>query len=732
MRSILKFVLVVGGLLVGLVLLAVMAIYFLFDVNQYRDEIAEALSEETGREVRLDGQLSLSVFPRLAITTEDVTIGNAPAFGPEPMLKLQRVAAGIDFMPLTRGELSIQTIEVIGLTVNLAVRGDGMNNWSDLVEAGEASSDADDSAVVDSGSGDDSDVVVDGDATEIDVSFGGLIVRDASVTYVDGSSETTYRLEDLDLELRGDDLTQPLDLTMAFVASADPGALRVQAAFDTSIQMAGADETLRFVDLDLTGSVSSEELPSPAPFALESDSIVLDFANNTLNVAPTRIDLLELSMLLVASGSGPAAPLDLSGRIEVESFEPAKLLPRLGIDAPVTADPEALRAVSFQSEFDATFESAGLRDLTLVVDDTELSGELSIVNFANMGLRFDLTGDSMILDRYLPPAEDEAVADDAGDALAETALPVDLLKGMEAAGRLRFGRLVLGDLPFESLDLGLTVKDSKAQLQPVRATVLEGRYEGDVRIDASRAVPRLSLNERIDDLNLGAMASLLFDQDNVEGRLNGSFTLAGQGVTLADIRSSLNGDVAIVLADGALRGTDLWYEIRRARALFKQSPPPPAPAEARTEFSSISGTAVVRDGVATNNDLFAELPFLQLTGNGSVNLGEGSIDYDLDARVLERPDFLSGATAEELDEYTEAVIPLEVTGEMTAPTIRPDFQRLARDAVERKLDEEKDRLRNRLLDRLGIGEDATEEDGEEAEEEEDIEDALKKRLRDIF
>ena len=81
MRSILKFVLVVGGLLVGLVLLAVMAIYFLFDVNQYRDEIAEALSEETGREVRLDGQLSLSVFPRLAITTEDVTIGNAVCRG---------------------------------------------------------------------------------------------------------------------------------------------------------------------------------------------------------------------------------------------------------------------------------------------------------------------------------------------------------------------------------------------------------------------------------------------------------------------------------------------------------------------------------------------------------------------------------------------------------------------------------------------------------------------------
>ncbi|MEL7310013.1 MAG: AsmA family protein [Pseudomonadota bacterium] len=731
MRSILKFVLVLGGLVIGLVVLAILAVYFLFDVNQYRDEIAQVLTEETGREVSLDGDLSLSVFPRLAITTEDVTVGNAPAFGPEPMLKLQRVAAGIDFMPLTRRKLKIQTIEVIGLTVNLAVRGDGMNNWSDLLEASEAPPESDAPVVSDDSSDDPAELPTDDEATEIDVSFGGLLIRDASVTYEDGSSETVYRLEDLDLELNGDDLTEPLDLKMAFVASADPGALRVQAEFESSIQKTAEGEVLRFVDLDLSGTVSNEDLASPAPFSLQSDSIVLDFANNTLNIAASRIGLGELSMLLSASGSGPAAPFDISGRMEVEPFAPAAVLPRFGIDAPVTADPDALQSVSFQSEFDATFEAAGLRDLTLTVDETELTGAVSVINFANMGLRFDLVGDSMVLDRYLPPADDEAVADDAGDALAETALPVDLIQGMEAAGRLRFGRLVLGDLPFESLDLGLTVKDSKAQLQPLRATVLEGSYEGDVRIDASGVTPRLSLDEQVNDLNLGTMAKLLFDQDNVEGRLNGNFALAGSGITLADIRSSLDGNVAIALSDGALRGTDLWYEIRRARALFKQSTPPPAPTEARTEFSSISGTAVVRDGVATNDDLFAELPFLQLTGNGSVNLGEGSIDYDLDARVLERPDFLEGASAEELDEYTEAVIPLAITGDMAAPTIRPDFDRMVRDAVEQKLDEEKDRLRNRLLDRLGLGEEMTDEEGEE-EEEEDIEDALKKRLRDLF
>ncbi|MEM6810655.1 MAG: hypothetical protein AAF574_15650, partial [Pseudomonadota bacterium] len=133
---------------------------------------------------------------------------------------------------------------------------------------------------------------------------------------------------------------------------------------------------------------------------------------------------------------------------------------------------------------------------------------------------------------------------------------------------------------------------------------------------------------------------------------------------------------------------------------------------------SLQATATVRDGVARNDDLFAEIPFLQVTGAGSVNLADGTIDYGLRARVLERPEFIEGATAEELDEYTEAVIPLKLTGDMTAPTIRPDIEGMARDAAKQKIEEEKDRLRRRLLDRLRGDDD----------EEPSLEDALK----DIF
>ena len=94
--------------------------------------------------------------------------------------------------------------------------------------------------------------------------------------------------------------------------------------------------------------------------------------------------------------------------------------------------------------------------------------------------------------------------------------------------------------------------------------------------------------------------------------------------------------------------------------------------------------------------------------------------------MLERPEFLAGATAAELDEYTEAVIPLRITGPLASPTVKPDFAGVVRNVIEDKIESEKDRLRRRLLERLGGDKEGEDEEPLDPEEE------LKKRLKDIF
>ena len=56
------------GVIVLLVLASIAVVAFV-DPNDYKDDIAKAVRDRTGRELKLDGNLSLSVFPWLAIET---------------------------------------------------------------------------------------------------------------------------------------------------------------------------------------------------------------------------------------------------------------------------------------------------------------------------------------------------------------------------------------------------------------------------------------------------------------------------------------------------------------------------------------------------------------------------------------------------------------------------------------------------------------------------------------
>ena len=164
--------------------------------------------------------------------------------------------------------------------------------------------------------------------------------------------------------------------------------------------------------------------------------------------------------------------------------------------------------------------------------------------------------------------------------------------------------------------------------------------------------------------------------------------------------------------------------------MFRQEPAPKPTLPARTEFTSVTASGFVTDGVFTNNDFLAELPFLQLNGKGLVDLNTSEVDYSLEVRVLDRPEFMAGATAEELADFTETVVPLKITGPLSSPSVRPDIEGIFRGRVEEAIEEQKEELKNKLLDRLlGTGK-PPEEGDPDAEEvtEEDPEEQLKKDL----
>ena len=230
-------------------------------------------------------------------------------------------------------------------------------------------------------------------------------------------------------------------------------------------------------------------------------------------------------------------------------------------------------------------------------------------------MRFDLTADRINLDAYMAPADESAAAAAPGEAV-DIEIPVDMIRALKASGKARLKQATLSGMLFENLELGLESAGGKLRLYPVAAELFEGTYTGDVRIDASGDIPSISVNEKVDGVSLTPFAMAMFDNDKVSGTIRGSFVLAGAGATLSAIQRDLDGNLSFELLDGQINGTDLWHQIRSARALFRGEQAPVARVPPRTEFSSIRVSGPVQNGVFSNNDFLAELPFLRMTGNG--------------------------------------------------------------------------------------------------------------------
>ncbi|MEO0998560.1 MAG: AsmA family protein, partial [Pseudomonadota bacterium] len=663
---------------IGLVLLlgAVIVIAALvIDPNDYRDDIAAAVREQTGRELTIAGDIELGLFPWLSLDIGETTLSNRPGYGDEPMLRINEASVGLRLLSLLSGTLEVGEIRLDGAAIRLRVNEDGSNNWDDIAEASaEAAAEEERRAEQDSGA----EISAEAD---LKLRVAGVSITAASLVYDDREAGTRFTLEEARLvtgDLGGADTT---DLDGGFRFTIEPDGASGTVSFDTAITL--ADGAVALSDVAVEADIAADAATT-LPLRLSAERLDLG-ADDTFSTEALTLALADMTVRLTLDGRLADAGVTGTGRFETETFSPKALAGQLGAEAIVTSEPDALTAVAASGDIALAPERIDVTNLNLKLDATTFTGTLGIATGDVSAYEFELAGDSLIVDNYLAPADEGAAAAPAASAEA-TPLPTELIDTLNANGTLTLSRATLGGMMFENIELGLTAGERQIRLHPLSAELFGGSYAGDIRLSTRGERPALAVDERVQNVQLGPLAESMFDTENLSGTLAGRFTLNGRGEDLAAIRETLAGDVAFALSDGALEGRDLWYRIRQARALFRQEPAPPAPDNPRTEFSDVSGTGKVANGVLTNDDFSAALPFLQLTGNGTVDIAAGNVDYRMRARVLERPEFLEGASAAELDEYTEAVIPLKIEGPLTDPSIVPDIGGLVREQLKQEID----------------------------------------------
>ena len=639
------FLWVIAGL-AAVFAVAAIAFLFLFDANNFKKDVERVVKESTGRELVIAGDVSVQIFPWLAVGIGEARLGNAPGFGDEPFAAFDSVTLGVQMMPLIfQRQVVVGTAEIDGLQLNLAARADGTDNWSDLAAT-------DDSEVVIA------DEIVDakGVRTRGKLAVSGVAIRNATITYTSGADK--YALSEADFTI-GPVFGDENSLTVGKIAF---GAL-----------ISGATEI-------------------PTRFEFETGGIDVDVPGQVATVEPIEVSILGIDLYAAFEPIAYAGDLDATAALRIDAFSPRSVMTQLGVEPPETVDPSALSKVSVEATANVRQTSAALSGVSIVVDDTTLTGALNVPFDPAGRFRLELAADAIDLNRYMTVDGEEAAA---GGAAPAAEIPADLIRPLNAEGKLRIGSVRIGNLELTSVDVALDAANGRMRIHPISAGLFGGSYNGDIRIDVAGDTPALSMNESVQGVDLAKLAMAMFEQQNITGTIAGNFKLGGRGNNLDEIRETLGGTMSLELADGTYEGTDIWYELRRARAMLRNEAPPEPQLPARTRFTAVTASGVVTNGVLRNEDLKAELPFMELTGAGNVDLGKGLVDYGLRARIFEKPELMGDATAEEIDDLTKAVIPLKISGSLASPKVAPDVEELLREQVEEEI---KEKLEDKLKD----------------------------------
>ncbi len=155
--------------------------------------LAEQVKAQTGRDLELTGDVKLSFWPVLGMETGPVTFGNAPWAGPEPMLRAQSLAVGVDASALLSGNIRIKRVLADSPVLRLE-RADGRGNW-ELHQPGNSSQTGATAQAVESRP----------------ITLERLELTNARLIYLENGA-VSMDFADVDLSARWPDLTAPMEM----------------------------------------------------------------------------------------------------------------------------------------------------------------------------------------------------------------------------------------------------------------------------------------------------------------------------------------------------------------------------------------------------------------------------------------------------------------------------------------------------------------------------------------
>lgn len=744
------------GVLLLLIVAAVVIIPLVVDPNDFKPQISQLVQERTGRELQIPGEIDLSIFPWLALELGEVQLSNAEGFGKEPFARVGGAEIRVKLLPLLERNLEIDTVVLNGLQLNLIRTEDGQTNWQDLVAAAQEPA-----AEPEPAPSEEPGVPIAAFA------IGGVQVKDARIVWADHMADQRLILDDLriqsgtieprkpvnfevefDLEnqqpelathtiLTGELSANPeltnfklSDLTLQVQLLEGPDNLQGNLELQSLVQANTTTQIYQIEDLQIQAKLQGQAVPGGHIQTTLSGGAVANLEAGTMDVRDLLLSLYGLELKGGLQGTQILTNPQFTGKFTVVPFSPRELLQSLGQEIPNTADASVLQRSTLNFGLQGTTQQVEISNLKMQLDDSTLTGSAQVKNFTDPAIQFALNLDAIDLDRYLPPPTEgpsESAPPPPAEATAAAAaeLPVETLRELNMNGTAQVGRLKAGGLTAEDIKLTVKAKEGKLNTTQKVGSFYQGNYSSSATLDVSRSEVALwSVEEELKGVQAGPMLADLLGEKRLSGTTELTAHLKGRGVTADQLKANTQGTVSFAFQDGAVHGINIARIIREAQARLKGEALPASAEENKTDFTILSGSLQIADGIVRNDDLTAKSPLLRVTGEGQVNLVTEQVDYLIKPVLVKT---LEGQGGTELEELKGIPIPIRVVGDLDSPSYKLDTEALVDATARAKIEEEKVKAKEKVEKKLQ--ETIREKLGGDEETQQKVEDLFKGFLR---
>lgn len=700
MNKILKYSLIAAGSVVGVAVAGAAYVAATFDPNDYKDEIVKAVKDSKQRDLRIDGDITLSFFPNIGANLGRVSLSEFKSA--EQFAAIDSARVSLALMPLFSGRAVVDEVAVSGLQATLVKRKDGTTNIDDLLSKDEKKPEQ---------------------KQQVEFDIASVSVEKTALTYRDEGTGAQYAIKDLNLHTGRIANGVPSKIDLSAAVQANQPKLDIATQLKTTLTFDLDKQLYKLEGLDLQASGSALDIGNlklQAGGDVSADVSAQQYGTQNFAVKASGTkgkDAFEVALdapqVKVTKDSFSGDKLALSARLNGANDITATLsLPSIqgnarafgskALTLAFDAKGDALPGKQVKSEMKGSFAFDADKEHVEValaggLLQSQVKAQVAVNGFASPAIRFDVDVDQFDADLYMPKkTADGSNAGAAKDGGPEQPIDLSALRSLNLEGSLRIGALKVANVKTTNLKLEMKAHNGQLNVAPLSANLYQGSVNGSLSVNA-QATPVIGINQTLSGVNIAALTKDAAGFDTLEGRGNVGMNLTMRGDTVSAMKQALNGTMSLNLADGAIKGINIAKKLRDAQSMLGKQSAQTSSADSaeKTDFSELKASFKVNNGVAHNDDLSLKSPLLRLSGNGDIDIGRDSMNYLAKATLAKTLEGQGGK-----DTVGGLTVPVRVSGPFADLKYTLDFGAMVGEAAKQKVEAKKEEIKTKVQDQL--------------------------------